>query len=866
MSNILDSAINWQPDDYVLFRKCGEITISPDIQNIGFNCLFCTGVCLQSDLFLQHLQEQHKEQVFKLYEVENSNLTGEICITNPNNASDILLNISATNLKNTVITDNNAINITNQLAVEENQEIKENYIILNGMVNMPSHDLNLVNELTTSDLLTLTSANQDFENLITLNSFENLANNTTSNTCNTLTNSCTTTFTLPTNYCCTSASLASPDDNEYEIGDGEDSGIMLVQSPGCNSSDDGVCGGFSDCMSFTEDSSSKSSSTYLQTCSSPLPDYITQTIETDKSTDIKSSKSPKGKYIKTPAMLKALNNKDLIVYLLDVYRKNEKLWNPKHKDYKYNAHRNVYSELSQPLLREMKYSLTGEEIFGIIYELRGRYRRELHKFEARKGKHKTRLWYFDKMDFLRQTIEEKRKERNKNKDNEVENSKELTNRQILSSLLNLYRQYESLWNPHDMEYDICNKTKLFEEISEQLKENIKVIMTPEECKNEIQKLCIRYRKELRLLYKLKGLYLPKLWCFDEMDFLRNEMEEKIIKNLRKVTHPSANSLSQRHAFLKVSEINFDNLEQQLQFIEIYHSFNSLWDVDHPDYRSVYYRKKALNDMLEKVNLTLKLENSYNLEQLEKTLYLLRKDFSQEKLKRLKENPLKDEEHASGMSFVLYEKLAQFLAINLGPFRCNHCQLIVKTYDQYKIHKAKHEGTLPFICTLCGKGFQMPGNLTIHIRRHKHDFPYSCEICKKSFATSTEVNIHKRSHTGERPYKCEWCEKTFKTWSFYDLHRRTTHLNQSNFHCPICDKAFYERNRFTDHMNVHLNIRKHQCDECGKSFTTLGNLKKHWNLHANMKKYKCQICDKRFTQIASLQWHRKMQHMNSEITA
>ncbi|XP_037817566.1 uncharacterized protein LOC119607641 [Lucilia sericata] len=858
MSNLLDSAINWHPDDYVFFRKCGEITISPDIQNIGFNCLFCTGVCLQSDIFLQHLQEQHKEQVFKLYELENSNLTGEVFITNTTNAAELVLNISATNLNNSLITNSNAISITNQLAAEENQESKENYIILNGMLNMPSVDLNLVNDLATSDLLTLTSANQDLENLITLNSLENLANNTSSNTYNTLTNSCTTTFSLPSN-CSTSASVVSPDDNECEIGDGEDSGIMLVQSPGCNSSDDGVCGGFSDCMSFTEDSSSKSSPTYHQTCSITLPDYINQPLEPDKLTDIKSSKSLKGKYLKTPAMLKALNNKDLIVYLLEAYRKNEKLWNPKHKDYKYNAHRTMYSELSQPLLHEMKYSLTGEEIFGIINELRGRYRRELHKFETRKGKHKTRLWYFDKMDFLRQTIEEKRKERNKDKEIEAEESEELTNRQVLSSLLDLYRHYESLWNPLDKEYDNCNKTTIFEEISEQLKENIKVVMSTEECKNEIQKLCIRYRKELRILYKLKGLYLPKLWCFDEMEFLRPKMEEKIIKNLKKVAHPSSNPLRQRQAFLKASDINFDNLEQQLQFIEIYRSFNSLWDVDHPDYRSSNYRKKALNEMLEKVNLNLKPEKLYKLEQLEKTLYLLRKEFSREKLKRLKENPLKDKEQTCGMSFVLYEKLAQFLAINLGPFRCNNCQLIVKTYDQYKIHKSKHEGTLPFICTLCGKGFQMPGNLTIHIRRHRHDFPYSCEICKKSFATSTEVNIHKRSHTGERPYKCEWCEKTFKTWSFYDLHRRTTHLNQSNFHCPICDKAFYERNRFTDHMNVHLNIRKHPCDECGKSFTTLGNLKKHLDLHAKVKKYKCQPCGKRFAQFASLRWHRKTQH-------
>ncbi|XP_065368320.1 uncharacterized protein rgr [Calliphora vicina] len=859
MSALLGSPINWQPDDYVFFRKCGEITISPDIQNIGFNCLFCTGICLQTDIFLQHLQEQHKEEVFNLYEQEN-------CTEN-NLSAEIVLD-----LNNSQITTNNTYNISkhNEMC-EETQEITENYIIVNSLVATeqtltPPNDLNLVFNLESSDLLTLTPPNQDLENLITLNPLENLANNinTTNNSStsstSTLTSNAMPCFPTPPNVISASVGYFKclPDDKECEIGDGEDSGIMLVQSP-CTSDD--CTGSFSDCMSFTEDSTSnKSPPTYSENWPSPTTDYIEQHSESETTANNPDKESStKGKYLKTPAMRKALNNKDLIVYLLEAYRNNEKLWNPKHSSYKYNAHRNIYSELSQPLLHDMKYSLTGEEIFGIINELRGRYRRELKKFEARKGKHKTRLWYFEKMEFLRQVIEEKRKERNKDKECtptlDCKEAEDLTNRQVLSYLLNLYHLYECLWNPNDLEYESCSKTELYDDIAQQLREKLNVDMSPVECMNEIQKLRIRYRKELRILHKLKGLYLPKLWCFDEMEFLRPIMEEKITKNLKKTTQQTPSSLSQRHDFLKANEIQFVNLEQQLEFIELYRNYNSLWDADHPDYRSSTYRRNALNEMLDKVNKTLNEEQKCNLQQLEKTIYLLRKDFSHEKHKRLMDNN-KDKE--SGMSFVLYEKLSQFLSINLGPFRCDSCQQISKTYDQYKMHKSKHDGTLPFICTLCGKGFQMPGNLTIHIRRHRRDFPYACEICSKSFATSTEVNIHMRSHTGERPYVCEWCEKTFKTWSFYDLHRRT-HLNQSNFHCPICDKSFYERNRFTDHMNVHLNIRKHQCDQCGKSFTTLGNLKKHLDLHAAVKKYKCQPCGKRFAQFASLRWHRKTQH-------
>lgn len=317
------------------------------------------------------------------------------------------------------------------------------------------------------------------------------------------------------------------------------------------------------------------------------------------------------------------------------------------------------------------------------------------------------------------------------------------------------------------------------------------------------------------------------------------------------------TLTQRkNAYIEVKEIKFLRFEQQLQFIDIYRKYASLWDVDHPDYRSANYRNIAMQSMLEEVNLTMQ-PLKVSLEELEKTLHQMRKDFSAEKLKRLSDKAHLSV-HSKTMSLMVYEKLSEFLAVNLGPFRCENCRHLCKTYDQYKIHKSKHDGALPFICTLCGKGFQMPGNLTIHIRRHRQDFPYSCETCSKSFATSTEVTIHMRSHTGERPYNCETCGKTFKTWSFFDIHKRT-HLNQSNFHCPICDKSFYERNRFTDHMNVHLNIRKHQCEHCGKGYTTISNLKKHQELHSHTKKYKCPSCGKSFAQFASLRWHTKSQH-------
>ncbi|XP_032292850.1 uncharacterized protein rgr isoform X2 [Drosophila virilis] len=425
-------------------------------------------------------------------------------------------------------------------------------------------------------------------------------------------------------------------------------------------------------------------------------------------------------------------------------------------------------------------------------------------------------------------------------------------REVLSCIIDAFRRQESLWNPQHFDYNNCCKKELYREISAELLEELNYEMTGEECYKELQKLRTRYRKELRMVIKHKGLYLPKLWCYDELEFLQKILQDQIFNKISK--KKGVVETNHRTKFIDASSISFVTQDDQLQFVEIYRNYPALWDVDHPDFRSNAYRSQALAQMLDELNTTFQC--SYTSAELEKTLFELRKDFSAQKRKILT--------NVSGSSSVplLHAKLGQFLEPNLGPFRCDVCAELVKTCDQYKVHRAGHDGTQPFICTLCGKGFQMPCNLTVHIRRHRHDFPYACEQCDKRFATSTEVAIHMRTHTGERPYICDLCGKSFKTWSFFDIHRRT-HLNQSSFHCPICDKGFYEKNRFTDHMNGHLNIRKHLCTVCGKTFTTYGNLKKHTELHLAVKKYKCTACGKRFAQFASLRWHKKREHTSEQ---
>ncbi|KAH8372342.1 hypothetical protein KR093_011074, partial [Drosophila rubida] len=891
-------SFHWQLEDFAYFHKCGEITTSPDVQCFGFNCAFCPAICLQFSVFIDHIRGHHMQDMRRRYEVADAKIEQ----TTQTDFNQLLMDIHMDSSESTAPTagGNNSNSSATTLLQLSNAgtttatatatattttltptttttpmpaEIDFVYVMENPLPPSPPPSADISSDEQSPRLL---HSMDPFEMLHEANTIHTTPMHTHMHT------PADDAHTQSTLGAC-SRGAVSATAPRYEtrrviqnvfthaplfvIAQALQRKLRDAEAANAKTAEDGQHEQLQqqqlqlqqlqqlqlELQEHQQLEENVLELTPPATPPTPVPP-TSPTSSVASSVDLK---------LRTRRELE--RNREFVCSLLLAYERNEKLWNPKHPDYKYNAKRSVYGELAAPLQAVFQMPLTGAEIFAVLKELRGRYRRELSKLNTLGAKYKSRLWFFEKMHFLRGVIEHKRAEREakvglmslQSESTESEKSSETDNesttksaqfREVLSCIIEAFRRQESLWNPQHFDYNNCCKKELYREISAELLEELNYELSGEECYKEIQKLRTRYRKELRMVIKHKGLYLPKLWCYDELEFLHKILQEQIFNKISK--KKGVVETNQKTKFINASCISFSTQEDQLQFVEIYRNYPALWDVDHPDFRSNAYRSQALTQMLEELNTTFQCASTSA--QLEKTLFELRKEFSAQKRKILT--------NVAGSSSIslLHAKLGEYLEQNIGPFRCGVCNELIKTCDQYKVHRAGHDGTQPFICTLCGKGFQMPCNLTVHIRRHRRDFPYACEQCDKRFATSTEVAIHMRTHTGERPYICDLCGKSFKTWSFFDIHRRT-HLNQSTFHCPICDKGFYEKNRFTDHMNAHLNIRKHLCTVCGKTFTTYGNLKKHTELHLAVKKYKCAACGKRFAQFASLRWHRKREH-------
>jgi len=117
----------------------------------------------------------------------------------------------------------------------------------------------------------------------------------------------------------------------------------------------------------------------------------------------------------------------------------------------------------------------------------------------------------------------------------------------------------------------------------------------------------------------------------------------------------------------------------------------------------------------------------------------------------------------------------------GEFVCSVCQAVKKNQNTMHYHMKKHEGHLPFECSICKKEFLHSQTLAIHIAaRHSKEesAALKCPLCPHKTLTKANRIIHfMRKHCSEE----------------------IEQLKTQNTTCPTCDKVCNSSTSFLYHL-------------------------------------------------------------------
>ncbi|XP_051004205.1 zinc finger protein 648 [Acomys russatus] len=192
----------------------------------------------------------------------------------------------------------------------------------------------------------------------------------------------------------------------------------------------------------------------------------------------------------------------------------------------------------------------------------------------------------------------------------------------------------------------------------------------------------------------------------------------------------------------------------------------------------------------------------------------------------------------------------------GPDRCVQGRRAFQKSSKLQ-GPAKHSGTKPYICQLCGKAYSHRSTLQQHRRLHTGERPYQCPFCDKAYTWSSDHRKHIRTHTGEKPYGCPDCGRAFVRSSDLRKHQRNMHSNDKPFPCAQCGLTFNRPLSLLRHQRTHLGAKPFRCSSCGREFSVASRMVEHQRVHSGERPFPCSTCGKCFTKSSNLHEHQTL---------
>ena len=190
------------------------------------------------------------------------------------------------------------------------------------------------------------------------------------------------------------------------------------------------------------------------------------------------------------------------------------------------------------------------------------------------------------------------------------------------------------------------------------------------------------------------------------------------------------------------------------------------------------------------------------------------------------------------------------------FKCDMCPMVLNKIMEFRRHLKSHgiQDEQIYSCNECDYQAKDKRYIRCHIiKKHMDEYNFTCDICGKAYKLNNEFQAHVRDHNVGK-HMCDICGCFYPTKSAMIRHRNTRHINEYRFRCSICNLKLLSEKTLKAHM--FRNHRKPiKCEICGFEFKKKSYLKRHIDrVHKEQKKNLCTICGKSFVCSSTLRIH------------
>ncbi|XP_075156867.1 uncharacterized protein LOC142230117 [Haematobia irritans] len=404
---------------------------------------------------------------------------------------------------------------------------------------------------------------------------------------------------------------------------------------------------------------------------------------------------------------KLQDSKELITALIDAYKNMPRLWDVSHAE-KCNGQKQrdeLFQNITDKLNDVLKIELTLDMVKKKVMQISKEYEKEAEKriYNEENGKtYIPKIWYYENMEFLKASIENKLKTKRKRYHQKV---KPLSDKEI-NDLVDVYKGYNSLWEANHLAFTVRDKRHetmqlMLEEIKTKLNLTMDIFAL-ERHLNHIHKSFSKDKQRKLECEKNKESFQPSCSYYNKCDFL-DIYQGPFACN-------TCNEIIDTYNDFQIHRSTHDGTPP-FKCIECGMGFNRIG------------------------NYTIHAKRHLGVFKFFCTI--------------------------CGKGYPFNAELDLHMRSHTGaqPYLCSICGEGFRTAISYDNHIRRHEERFKYFCHICKKGFNHLTRMNDHVKAHLNVRDIICTVCGKGFTSRKYLNHHKRIHEGKN-YVCNICGKGF----------------------------------------------------------------------------------------------------------